>query len=73
MAILNTDPTGHNPHERMTLTFAAIARARRVVFTIDGDSKRDAWQKVTSGADIPANRVRAAEIIWIVDHAAAGQ
>jgi len=33
MAIINTDPTGLNPHQRMTLTFAAIARARLVVFT----------------------------------------
>jgi 6-phosphogluconolactonase len=72
MAILNTDRSGLNPHERMTVTFGAIARARRVVFTVAGESKREAWEKVTSGADIPANRVRAPEIIWIVDHAAAG-
>jgi 6-phosphogluconolactonase len=72
MAVLNTDPTGANPHERMTLTLGAISRARRVVFTVSGESKREAWQQVTSGAPIPATRVRAHEILWIVDHAAAG-
>jgi 6-phosphogluconolactonase len=73
MVIINTDPSGLNPHRRMSFTFGALARARRVVFTVSGESKREAWAMVTSGADIPANRVRAAEIIWIVDHAAAGQ
>ena len=73
MATLNTDPLGNNVHERMTLTFSAIARARRVVFTIAGADKRDAWHKVETGADIPANRVRATEIVWIVDHDAAGR
>jgi 6-phosphogluconolactonase/glucosamine-6-phosphate isomerase/deaminase len=56
----------------MTLTLAALARARRVVFTISGASKRDAWEKIRAGADIPATRVRAAEVIWIVDREAAG-
>lgn len=74
MAMINTDPSGLNPHERMTLTFGAIARARRVVFTVSGQSKREAWAQVVAGADIPANRIRATEIIWIVDHdAAAGE
>jgi 6-phosphogluconolactonase len=72
MAILNTDPSGLNPHQRMTLTFGAIARARRVVFTISGAEKRDIWKAMQAGQDLPATRVRAAEIIWIVDHAAAG-
>ena len=72
MAVLNTDPNGNNPHPRMTLTFGAIARARRVVFTVSGASKREAWDKVTTGADIPANQVRAAEILWLVDRDVAG-
>ncbi|HEY5252203.1 MAG TPA: 6-phosphogluconolactonase [Acidimicrobiales bacterium] len=67
MAVLNTDPSGLNPHPRMSLTLGAISRARRVVFTVSGAAKKGAWEKVVSGADIPANRVRAAEIIWIVD------
>lgn len=73
MAIINTDPSGLNPHQRMTLTFAAIARARLVVFTISGQSKRDTWAQLKAGADLPANRVSAAEVMWIVDHEAAGE
>jgi 6-phosphogluconolactonase len=72
MAIVNTDPTGHNPHERMSMTFGAIARARLVVFTVSGASKRQAWARVRAGEDLPANRVAAAEILWLVDGAAAG-
>ena len=73
MAIINTDPTGLNPHQRMTLTFAAIARARLVVFTVSGQSKRDTWAQLKAGADLPANRISAAEVMWIVDHEAAGE
>jgi 6-phosphogluconolactonase len=72
MALATRDPHERNPHDRMTMTFAAIARARRVVFTVSGASKRDAWAQITAGADLPATRVRAAEIIWLVDHEAAG-
>jgi 6-phosphogluconolactonase len=72
MAVLNTDPSGGNPHRRMSLTLGAIARARHVVFTVSGAAKHEAWEKVEAGADIPATRVEAAEITWIVDHAAAG-
>jgi len=72
MAIITTDPSGRNPHRRMTFTFGAIARARRVVFTVAGESKRDVWAQVSSGADVPASRVRAGEILWLVDHDAAG-
>jgi 6-phosphogluconolactonase len=72
MAILNTDPNGLNPHPRMTFTYGAIARGRRVVFTVAGASKREAWAQVQAGADIPASRVKAAEVVWIVDRDAAG-
>jgi 6-phosphogluconolactonase len=73
MAVLNTDPTGLNPHERMTLTYAAIARARLAVFTVAGASKRDTWAQLKAGADLPANRVRATEVMWIIDHDVAGE
>jgi len=72
MAVVTRDPNGRNPHDRMTLTFGALARARRVVFTVSGPSKRDAWAQVRAGDDLPATRVRAHEVLWIVDHDAAG-
>lgn len=73
MAVVTHDPDGRNPHERMSLTYAAIARARLVVFTVSGDSKLDVWAQMEAGADVPAARVRAAEILWIVDHDTAGR
>lgn len=69
--VLNTDPTGHNRHQRMTLTFSGIARARHVVFTVSGTEKRAALQAVVEGADAPAASVRAERITWLVDRAAA--
>src|ERR671933_188081 len=60
LVVMNTDPSGHNPYERMTLTYSGIARARLVVFTVSGEEKRDAFAAVRRGdADCPAARVRA--------------
>jgi 6-phosphogluconolactonase/glucosamine-6-phosphate isomerase/deaminase len=71
LVTLNTDPLGNNPYERMTLTFAGIARARQVVFTVMGEDKAEALAKVAAGEDVPAARVRAERCIWIVDRRAA--
>ncbi|MHB8440012.1 MAG: 6-phosphogluconolactonase [Acidimicrobiales bacterium] len=68
----NEDPSGSNPHGRVTLTFEAIARARLVVFTVSGASKREAWAALCAGADVPAARVRAQSVLWLVDREAAG-
>jgi len=73
LAVRSSDPNERNPHERMTLTLEAISRARLVVFTVSGESKRDAFEAFRSGKDIPASRVRADEILWLVDRAAAGE
>lgn len=67
----NEDPSGRNKHPRMTLTFSGLARARLVVFTVAGESKRDALQAVLGGADLPAAHVEADEVVWLVDRAAA--
>lgn len=68
---LNDDPTGRNPHQRMTLTLAGIARARQVIFTVSGEDKREALQAIIDGADLPAARVRADRVVWLVDRGAA--
>ena len=73
LVLANTDPNATNPHERITLTLPAIARARLVVFTVAGTSKRDAFQRVRNGEDLPAGRVRAGEVLWLVDRDAAGE
>jgi 6-phosphogluconolactonase len=68
----NRDPDGINPYERITLTLAGIARARQVVFTVSGASKRDALARIAGGADLPASRVTAGDVLWLVDPAALG-
>jgi 6-phosphogluconolactonase len=71
LVALNEDRSGRNKHPRMTLTFSGIARARLVVFTVAGASKRDTLQAVIDGADLPAGRVTADKVIWLVDREAA--
>jgi 6-phosphogluconolactonase len=73
LVVMNTDPSGANPHPRMTLTLAGIARARLVLVTVSGDAKRDALAKVTNGDDVPGAHVRADRVVWIADPAAAGR
>jgi 6-phosphogluconolactonase len=61
-----------HPHPRLTLTFPAIARSRLAVFTVAGEGKREALQGVKAGDDLPAARVTAGRVIWLVDEAANG-
>jgi 6-phosphogluconolactonase/glucosamine-6-phosphate isomerase/deaminase len=55
-----------HPHRRMTFTFPGIARAAHAVFTVEGDAKRDAFTRVLAGHDLPAARVTAARVTWLV-------
>ncbi len=71
LVCLNEDPTGTNPHPRMTLTFSGIKRARLVIFTVTGAEKQAAMQAVYDGDDVPAARVEADHIVWLVDRDAA--
>ncbi|HEX3980896.1 MAG TPA: 6-phosphogluconolactonase [Acidimicrobiales bacterium] len=68
----NQDPRANNPHDRVTLTLAGIARARLVVFTVAGSSKREALAAIAAGTDLPAGRVVADEVLWLVDDDAGG-
>ena len=65
LVVQNGDP--NHPHPRLTLTFRGIALARHVVFTIEGEEKADAWRHVRSGEDLPAGRVHAERVTWLVD------
>jgi 6-phosphogluconolactonase len=67
LVVANRDPRANNPHDRITLTLAAIARARLVVFTVSEASKRAAFQRIVDGDDLPAGRVTADEVLWLVD------
>jgi len=70
--VANTDPTGNNRHERLTITFSAIAHLRLCVVTVMGESKRDAVRALLDGEDLPAGRVRSGEVRWLLDEAALG-
>ena len=73
LVVMNTDPTGTNPHERMTLTFSGIARARLVIVTVEGEQKADALGAVCRGEAVPASRLEGEKVIWLADPAAAAQ
>ena len=73
LVVMNEDPNGRNPHRRMTLTFSGIARARLALVTVEGEEKREAFAAVRRGdPDVPATRIKADRVIWLVDPAAAG-
>ncbi|MCL4313783.1 MAG: 6-phosphogluconolactonase [Actinobacteria bacterium] len=65
------DPSGKNPHLRLTVTLSTIAKARLVVFTVAGESKRAGFADLLAGKPLPAAVVKAPEIIWLVDKQAA--
>src|SRR3546814_2446511 len=70
---MNEDPHGNNPHQSMTLTYTGISRARLVVVTVEGASKREALARVRADdPTCPASYIRADNVLWIVDQAAAG-
>ncbi len=71
LVAMNEDPTGQNPHRRMTLTVAGIARARLILVTVAGAAKRDVMRRLAAGEDLPANRIRGDRVVWLVDPIAA--
>ena len=71
LVTMNEDPTGAHPYQRMTLTFAGIARANLVVVTVSGESKASALAAVAAGEDLPAAHIQAEQVVWLVDPAAA--
>jgi len=72
LVVTNTDPIGRNPHERLTLTYAAIARAVRTVVTVEGAGKHEALARIIAGEDLPAARITGPDVLWLVDADALG-
>jgi len=59
---------------RMTLTYPAINRARRVLWVVTGNEKTEALQRLLDGdVTIPAGRVRREQAVLFADRAAIGQ
>lgn len=71
LVAMNEDPSGSNPHPRMTLTFAGIERANLVLVTVAGAAKAEALAAVAAGADLPAAHIRGGRVVWLVDRDAA--
>jgi 6-phosphogluconolactonase len=59
-------------HPRLTFTFPAIARSPLVVVAVSGSEKREAIGRIRAGEDLPAARINAAEVIWLLDPDAFG-
>ncbi len=70
LVVTNADDL--HPHERITFTFPGIAHSALVVVTVAGAEKRDALRRVRAGEDLPAARIRARRVVWLVDAEAAG-
>lgn len=68
---MTEDPTGASAYRRMTLTPGGIARSGTVVVTVQGADRADALAAVAAGEDLPASRISAGRVVWLVDPAAA--
>jgi 6-phosphogluconolactonase len=56
---------------RITLTLAALASCREMLFEVAGSGKRAILTRVLAGENLPANRAQSTgETIWLVDQAA---
>lgn len=73
LVVMNTDPAGVNPHERMTLTIKAINRAHLVVVTVEGAEKADAMARIAAGEELPPNELDPERLVWLVNPAAASR
>jgi 6-phosphogluconolactonase len=64
----------YHGHRRMTMTFPALARARKTLWLVIGEDKRDALAKLRAGdRSIPAARVECRNALIVADRAAAGR
>ena len=69
-SLATEDPSGRNPHPRLTVTYPVIDSAKMAVFTVSGLEKHAAIARLQDGHDVPAGRVAAHQIRWLVDMAA---
>jgi 6-phosphogluconolactonase len=70
LVITNSDPSGNNVHERLSLTYAGIALADLVIVTVIGAEKRGALASVKASDELPAGRLSAKQLVFLVDPAA---
>jgi len=64
--------TFYQEHRRMTITYPTIDAARRIVWLVTGEEKREPLQKLLAGDEsIPAGRVKNDSMVVVADEAAA--
>jgi 6-phosphogluconolactonase len=77
LEVLDADVTVSRPYQgwpRMTLTLAAINRARSVLWIVSGADKRDAVAAMRRGdTSLPAGRVSVREAVLVADPSAMGR
>ena len=77
LAVTDVDvsPTGiYQGRRRMTLTYPILNRARRILWVVTGNEKRDMCHRLRNGdGSIPAGRVERAQALLLADRAAAGE
>lgn len=73
LVVMNHDPSGANPYERMTFTYSGIARSRLALVTVSGTEVAEAMAAVAADQDVPAARIDAPNLVWLVDHDAAAR
>jgi 6-phosphogluconolactonase len=67
LVVATEDPAERNPHRRLTVTLPVIEAARLAVFTVGGREKHEAIDHLLTGEDLPAGRVTAASVEWLID------
>jgi 6-phosphogluconolactonase len=72
LCVATADPSRRNPHERLSVTYPLLDAARTVVFTVAGAEKREAVARIKAGENLPAARVAADDIRWLLDGPASG-
>ena len=72
---VDVSPTGtYQGRRRMTLTYPILNRARRILWVVTGNEKRDMCHRLRNGdVSIPAGRVGRAQALLLADRAAAGE
>ena len=70
--VIDAPGDAEHEHPRITFTYPAIAKARLALVTAAGEEKRDAIARIRAGEDLPAARIRAERVLWLLDAAANG-
>ena len=72
---VDVSPTGmYQGRRRMTLTYPILNRARRILWVVTGNEKREMFFRLRNGdPSIPAGRIDRAQALLLADRAAAGE